>query len=142
MLIKRPDPIKASEITPRETFLDRRRFIARAGAIAGAATLPGLLPDSARAIARDRKSPGRTLEGVKETAYEVPGEELAVVALDGGDGEVRDVVVRDDLVGVHRVGERAEAGAEDDADAGVEFGASADGGGGLFDLTTVVHDVH
>ena len=77
MLIKRPDPIKPSEITPRETYLDRRRFIARAGAIAGAAAAPGLLAGDARAIAKDPGSPGNKLPGVVETDYSVPGEELS-----------------------------------------------------------------
>jgi sulfoxide reductase catalytic subunit YedY len=77
MLIKRPDPIKPSEITPQRSYLDRRRFIARAGAIAGAATLPGmLLPGEAAALAKDAKSPGATLPGVVETQYTVKGEEL------------------------------------------------------------------
>ena len=77
MLIKRPDPFKPSEITPRETYLDRRRFIARAGAIAGAAALPGLAPSAARALASDPASPGNKLPGVVETDYRVDGEELS-----------------------------------------------------------------
>lgn len=44
MLIKRPDDIAASEITPRALFEDRRRFLLKAGAgvIAGAALWNGL----------------------------------------------------------------------------------------------------
>ncbi len=77
MLIKRPDRFRASEITPRDTYLDRRRFIARAGAIAGAASLPGLLaPRAAGAVAKDPKSPGNALEGVVETDYRVADEAL------------------------------------------------------------------
>jgi sulfoxide reductase catalytic subunit YedY len=76
MLIKRPDSIRPSEITPREVYLDRRRFIARAGAIAGAATLPGLAPAPAHALATDPASPGNRLAGVVETDYAVPGEAL------------------------------------------------------------------
>jgi len=78
MLIKRPEPIKSSAITPRETYLDRRRFITGAGAIAGAAALPGLLaPGSAQALASDPGSPGNKLEGVVETPYRVGDEKLS-----------------------------------------------------------------
>ncbi len=78
MLIKRPDPIRPSEITPRELYMDRRRFIARAGAIAGAATLPALMaPRPSRALASDPKSPGNKLSAVVETPYKVAGEELS-----------------------------------------------------------------
>ena len=77
MLIKRPDPIKPSEITPRETYLNRRRFLTRAGAIAGAAAVPGLFSGDAAAIARDPASPGNVLEGVAETGYKVEGEALS-----------------------------------------------------------------
>jgi len=43
MLIRKPENIKASEITPREVYLDRRQFIAAAGkaAIAAGAGLAG-----------------------------------------------------------------------------------------------------
>jgi sulfoxide reductase catalytic subunit YedY len=41
MLIKRPADIPASEITPRELYLDRRRFLAAGAAGAGALFLPG-----------------------------------------------------------------------------------------------------
>ena len=34
MLIKKPDDIKGSEITPRDVYLNRRQFIAAAGAMA------------------------------------------------------------------------------------------------------------
>jgi len=77
MLIKRPDRIRPSEITPRDLYLNRRRFLAGAGAVAGGAALPGLIaPRGAAAIARDPASPGRTLDGVVETDHAVPGEEL------------------------------------------------------------------
>ena len=51
MLIRKPrageGDIPASEITPYELYLDRRRFIAQAGALAGAAAfVPGLLSAS------------------------------------------------------------------------------------------------
>ena len=77
MLIKRPDRIKPGEITPRDVYLHRRRFLAGAGAIAGASALPGLLtPGSALALAADPRSPGKKLPGVVETAYKVDGERL------------------------------------------------------------------
>jgi sulfoxide reductase catalytic subunit YedY len=44
MLIKRPDPIPSSEITPEPIYLDRRRFIERAGqGLAAAALAPSSL---------------------------------------------------------------------------------------------------
>ena len=71
MLIKRPDPFKPSEITPRETYLDRRRFIARARK--RLATLRQTTSQSAPTTA----SPGNKLPGVVETDYRVDGEELS-----------------------------------------------------------------
>lgn len=44
MLIRRPDDIPSSEITPESVYLDRRRFVGAAGAIAlGAALSPSVL---------------------------------------------------------------------------------------------------
>ena len=43
MLIRRPDPIPPSQITPKDVFLDRRRFLASAAA---AAVLPSALAAS------------------------------------------------------------------------------------------------
>ncbi|MFX4959616.1 hypothetical protein ABTC43_19220, partial [Acinetobacter baumannii] len=40
MLIGKPSDIKPSEITPRDLYLDRRRFIAAAGALGLGAALP------------------------------------------------------------------------------------------------------
>lgn len=51
MLIRRPDDIPSSEITPEETYLNRRSFIEKAGAIAAAAAVPMALPRALRAIA-------------------------------------------------------------------------------------------
>ena len=42
MLIKKADDIRSSEITPKEIYLNRRKFLTGA-AIAGAAALTGLL---------------------------------------------------------------------------------------------------
>ena len=61
MLIKRPNDITPSEITPREVFERRRDFIKAAGALALAAGMPSL------AWAREafpglQKSPYSTLE--------------------------------------------------------------------------------
>ena len=55
MLIKKADDIRSSEITPKEIYLNRRKFLTGA-AIAGAAALTGLsarslLSPSARAFA-------------------------------------------------------------------------------------------
>jgi len=77
MLIRKPSDIASSEITPRERVLDRRSFLAGAGALAGAATLGALelgetvLPSrsvlaAAAGIAGIRKSPLST-SGEKRT---------------------------------------------------------------------------
>ena len=42
MLIKKPDDIKGSEITPQSVYNQRREFMKGAGLIAGAAMLPGM----------------------------------------------------------------------------------------------------
>ncbi|HEX6746820.1 MAG TPA: protein-methionine-sulfoxide reductase catalytic subunit MsrP [Longimicrobium sp.] len=43
MLIRRPDDIPSSEITPERDYLDRRRFIASAGALVAGIAAPSLL---------------------------------------------------------------------------------------------------
>lgn len=50
MLIRQPDDIPSSEITPEETYLNRRSFIEKAGAIAAAAAVPMAVPRALRAI--------------------------------------------------------------------------------------------
>ncbi len=78
MLIKTPEPFKAGEITSRDTYLNRRRFLARTGAMAGAASAPALFaPRAASALASDPQSPGNKLDGVVESAYKVEGEKLS-----------------------------------------------------------------
>ena len=78
MLIKAPDRFKSNEITPKSTYLNRRHFLARTGAMAGAASVPGLFaPAIAGAVASDPQSPGNKLDGVVETAYKVDGEKLS-----------------------------------------------------------------
>jgi len=73
MWIKRAQPFKASDITPRDLYLNRRRFIAGAGAIAGAAS--GLAaPRQAAALASDPDSTGRDLTGVVDGGYRVEGD--------------------------------------------------------------------
>ena len=72
MLIKRPDDIQPSEITPRATFLDRRRFMRDTASIATAAALGGLALLGARvasALASDPDATGQKLEGVVESAW-------------------------------------------------------------------------
>ena len=56
MLIKRPDDIPSSEITPEALYWNRREFIRAAGAIAGAALLP--LPTTVRESFRAPRSLG------------------------------------------------------------------------------------
>ncbi len=50
MLIRRPNDIPSSEITPEETYLNRRSFIEKAGAIAAAAAVPMAVPRALHAI--------------------------------------------------------------------------------------------
>ena len=73
MLIKRPDDIRPSEITPRSVFRARRRFMRDTAGIAGAAMLgAGLSLLGARraaALATDPDATGRKLEGVVESAW-------------------------------------------------------------------------
>jgi len=67
-LIHRPD-IASSEITPRETWLDRRRFLG--GAAAGALALAAgdlLVPTTAQAA----NAPREKLAGVKKSGWTVP----------------------------------------------------------------------
>ncbi len=72
MLIQRADPINASQITPRQIFLNRRQFIAGAGAIAGAASLLSV-PRTVPALASDADSPGHKLSGIVDGGYNVEG---------------------------------------------------------------------
>ncbi len=53
MLIKRPEDIRSSEITPASLYWNRRRFLGVAGAMAGAALLPRL-PQLPRATDDDK----------------------------------------------------------------------------------------
>jgi len=73
MLIKQPEQLKSSDITPREVFINRRKFIVGAGAIAGAAS--GLsAPRQSSALASDPASPGNKLAGVVDGGYKVDKE--------------------------------------------------------------------
>ena len=74
MLIKRPDDIRPSEITPRSVFLDRRRFMRDSAGIATAAMLGAgglslLGSQAARALVTDKDAKGQKLEGVAESAW-------------------------------------------------------------------------
>ena len=78
MLIKRPNDIQPSEITPRSIFRDRRRFMRDSAGLATAAMLGGGLsllgPRAAGALAADENATGLKLEGVVESAYRVDEE--------------------------------------------------------------------
>ena len=78
MLIKRPNDIQPSEITPRSIFCDRRRFMRDSAGLATAAMLGGGLsllgPRAAGALAADENATGPKLEGVVESAYRVDEE--------------------------------------------------------------------
>ena len=70
MLIKMPADILASEITPKEIYLQRRRFLREAAAVAAAGATATLLPSKAGAgqkIPNVRKSPLSTSD--KLTSY-------------------------------------------------------------------------
>jgi methionine sulfoxide reductase catalytic subunit len=80
MLIKKPNDIKASEITSKELFLSRRRFLKQAAvasaAVAGAAKLDFLAPSIAHAgeklanVQKSRFSTTETLTPIKDvTTY-------------------------------------------------------------------------
>ena len=78
MLIKAPERFKSSDITPKDTYLNRRQFLAQTGAMAGAASVPGLLaPGAVYGLASDPQSPGKKLQGVVETPYKVGDEKLS-----------------------------------------------------------------
>lgn len=65
MLIKMPADILASEITPKEVYLQRRRFLREAAAVAAAGATAALLPSVVTAgqkIPNVRKSPLSTVE--------------------------------------------------------------------------------
>jgi len=73
MLIRPPNDIQPSEITPRSVFRARRRFMRDTASIAGAAMLGGGLSllgaRRATAIASDPDAIGPKLEGVVESAW-------------------------------------------------------------------------
>ena len=60
MLIKKPDDIKSSEITPEDTYLNRRKFLAAAGIAAAGIVGSGRLV-SALAPARQQEDKPNTL---------------------------------------------------------------------------------
>ncbi|HRI53271.1 MAG TPA: protein-methionine-sulfoxide reductase catalytic subunit MsrP [Pseudomonadota bacterium] len=68
MLLKQPEDLSGSEITPKEVFLNRRRFLIGSG-VAGLSIATG-----AYLIGGDRESAaeaGKKLEGVRKSAYHV-----------------------------------------------------------------------
>jgi sulfoxide reductase catalytic subunit YedY len=72
MLIKKPDDIRPSEITPQSVYLDRRSFMRNAAGAAGLGLIGGtgaslLLPGTAGALAMDPKSKGGVLADVAES---------------------------------------------------------------------------
>ena len=73
MLIKRPNDIQPSEITPRSIFHQRRRFMSDSAGLATAAMFGGALSllgsHRAAALAVDPDAKGPKLEGVVESDY-------------------------------------------------------------------------
>ncbi len=66
MLIKRPDHIKSSEITPEDTYVNRREFIEKAGMVAAAAVLPFIGGSAGRRVAHD----GSTIRPSVHTSFQ------------------------------------------------------------------------
>ena len=72
MLIKKPDDIRPSEITPESVYLARRAFMRNAAGVAGMGLMGGtgaslLLPGAASALATDPKAKGGVLANVTES---------------------------------------------------------------------------
>jgi sulfoxide reductase catalytic subunit YedY len=57
MLIRKPDDIKSSEITPEEVYVDRRRFLAVAGAAAAGVAMSGRLAEAMLPARRQEEKP-------------------------------------------------------------------------------------
>ena len=72
MLIRRASDIQSSEITPERVYLDRRAFIAAAGAAAGAFAVGLAVPDVASALVRGGagRAAGRAQRDDRLTPYE------------------------------------------------------------------------
>ncbi|MDX1512880.1 MAG: protein-methionine-sulfoxide reductase catalytic subunit MsrP [Gammaproteobacteria bacterium] len=77
MLIKKPEHIRPSEITPEKAFRGRRQFMRDTAGLTGAALLGGplLSPRSANALASDPKATGDVLKDVTESPLST-GEEM------------------------------------------------------------------
>ena len=71
MLIRKPDPIPSSEITPHSLYVNRRTFLAGLAGLAGAAALPG----AAGALARKNTDTIRVQEAFQDATDEL-GDEL------------------------------------------------------------------
>ncbi len=69
MLIRKPDDIKSSEITPEKVFLDRRKFIGQTAAFCAVTAAGTVGPWALRATTR-RGPRGTDLQGDELTAYE------------------------------------------------------------------------
>ncbi|MEO1246028.1 MAG: protein-methionine-sulfoxide reductase catalytic subunit MsrP [Pseudomonadota bacterium] len=74
MLIRKPHPIRPSELTSKDNYLNRRDFI-RAGAIAGAGlaaapSIAAVIPDEPRAALADVKRPSPFSTSETRTSYD------------------------------------------------------------------------
>ncbi len=69
MLIRKPDDIKSSEITPKKVFLDRREFIGQTAAFCAVTAAGTVGPWALRATTR-RGPPGTGVQDDELTAYE------------------------------------------------------------------------
>jgi len=81
MLIKKPVNIAPSEITPKDLYLNRRKFLLGASAMAGAAALGGLAacqagPSPSRVAFADTNGAGTKIEGTQKSSLSTAGERL------------------------------------------------------------------
>jgi len=76
MLIRKPSDIASSEITPRERVLDRRSFLAGAGALAGAATLGALELGETVSPSRSVLAAAAGIAGIRKSPLSTSGEKL------------------------------------------------------------------
>jgi sulfoxide reductase catalytic subunit YedY len=70
MIIKRPDDVRSSEITPEDVYINRRHFIAKAGAVGlGAVAASGLVA-ACDSGSREYSAAGEVAEDDKPNTYE------------------------------------------------------------------------
>jgi methionine sulfoxide reductase catalytic subunit len=76
MLIKKANEISPSEITPKELVLSRRRFLAGAGVVAGAAAAGGFALGEILSPRQLVEAGGTKIDGIQKSALSTTGEKL------------------------------------------------------------------